>query len=179
MVKEFNFIEYTPEVAAAIRKARDLPARGDGQSPWPEHGRQQLLPPIMSNTEGGSVQKHPFDVELLTGGTEEEPTYSVKVYNSALPDSNYAGIVYIGTGTYSVPVDELEIEAETGDEFFVDLVVTYDAENSPVYALEFEIRTDADYEDEDNVFRQTIAEGTFPEIASMQSDNIRITDRWV
>ena len=179
MAKEYNFIEYTKETAEAIRKARDLPTRGDGQSPWAEHPRQQLLPPMMTNAEGVSVQKHPFDVELVTGGTEESPTYSVRVFNSALPDSPYAGIVYIGTATYSVPVDELTIEAGEGDYFAVDLVVTYDAENSPVYTLEFEVRTDSDYEDPDNVFRQTIAEGVLPEIASVVSGNITVLGRWV
>ena len=178
MAKEYNFIEYTKETAEAIRKARDLPTRGDGQSPWPEHSRQQLLPPMMTNVSEGSA-KHPFDVQIINTGTEESPSYAVKVYNSALPDSDYAGIVYIGTSTYSVPVDELALAGEAEESFWVDLVVTYDAATSPVYTIEFEIRTDEDYEDEDNVFRQTIAMGGVPEIASMQSENIRITDRWV
>ena len=120
-----------------------------------------------------------FDVELITGGTEESPTYSVRVFNSALPESAYAGIVYIGTATYSVPVDELEIEASTGDEFWVDLVITYDANTSPVYTLEFEVVTDPDTEDPDNVFRQTIAAGILPEIASDVSGNITVLGRWV
>ena len=139
--------------------------------------QEQFGPVVFGSVSADNT--HPFDVELVTGGTEEEPTYSVKVYNSALPNSPYAGIVYIGTATYSVPVDELNIEVEEGDEFFVDLVVTYDAETDPVYTLEFEARTDIDIEDDDNVFRQTIAEGILPEISSMQNGNIRITDRWV
>lgn len=131
-----------------------------------------------SNTSPSS-SPHPFDVEIIRSGTEESPSYSVRVFNSALPDSAYAGIVYIGTSTFSVPVDELETELAEGDEFFVDLVITYDAETDPVYTLEFEIRTDADAEDDNNVYRQTIAGGTFPEIASMQSGNITVAGRWV
>lgn len=122
---------------------------------------------------------HPFDVELLTGGTEESPEYSVRVFNSGLPESPYAGVVSIGTATYSVPVDELTIEAGEGEEFWVDLVITYDAETDPVYTLEFEVVTDPDTEDPDNVFRQTIAAGIMPEIASEISGNITVLGRWV
>ncbi|MBR4666629.1 MAG: hypothetical protein IKO93_22370 [Lentisphaeria bacterium] len=125
---------------------------------------------------------HPFDVELVKGGTEESPSYSVKVFDSALPDSPYAGTVYIGRATFSVPVDELGIQA--GGAFFVDLVITYDAETDPVYTLGFEVRTDPYTADDNNVYRQTIAEGAFaegalPAIASLQSGNITVTGRWV
>lgn len=131
---------------------------------------------VSSGGGGESAPGHPFDVKLLKNGTEENPQYAVRVYNSALPDSPYAGIVYIGTATYSVPVDEPTIEAEPGDVIFVDLVVTY---SSQTYTITFEIRTDADYTDADNVFRETIAQGALPEIVSVVSSNIRITGRWL
>lgn len=121
---------------------------------------------------------HPFDAELVNQGTDEEPQFAVKVFNSALPDSPYAGIVYIGDWTFSVPVDELEISDDRG--FFVDLVVTYVPGGNTPFSLGFELRQyGAVVQDNYTTFRQTIAEGKLPDVVSRQKTDITVEGRWI
>ena len=176
MAKEYNFIEYTKETAEAIRKARDLPPRGNGIAPWPEHNRQQLLPPMMSDAE--DQPGHPFDAEIINKGTEESPLYYVKIFNSGFPDSPYAGIVYVGD--WAVSIESAEVPVTTADGFFVDLNVTYTGTGTIPFTSGFSLREyGTQPEGSETEFATTIAEGKLPNVASRQMTDISIERRWV
>ena len=175
MAKEYSFIEYTTETAEAIRKARDLPPRGNGIPPWPEHPRQTLLPPMMTDADGGGTSQHPFDVLIVNNGTEESPQYAVKVYDSTASESQYAGIVYLGTSTYSVQTAELNIN--TTEYFYVDLLIVYNS--STGYSFSYEIRTSSTVNDNNTTARYTIAYGKTTGLSSHITTDIHVNDRWV
>lgn len=176
MAQEFKFVEYTPEVAAAIRKARDLPPRGNGISPWPEHQRQTILPPLISNAK--DEPGHPFDAIIINKGTEENPQYYVRIYNSALPDSPYAGVVYVSDWDLYVEAAEIAVNTENG--FFVELSVTYTGLGRPPFTSGFSIREYGSQPDaSETKFVTYVAEGELPNVASRQESDITIERRWV
>lgn len=116
-------------------------------------------------------EPHPFDVEWIESGSE----YTARIFNSALPDSPYAGTVYIGGYIYSVPVSTVTVGS---DRKYIDIVVTYDAENNPVYTVQLQTRSGT-VTDPLTTFRQCIAEVKYPDIDSRTTDDIHITGRWV
>ena len=117
------------------------------------------------------TSSHPFDVEFTGSG----PEYSARIVNSALPDSPYAGTVYIGSYIYAVPVSTVTVGS---DRKYIDIVVTYNAENNPVYTVQLQTRSGT-VTDPLTTFRQCIAEVKYPDIDSRTTDDIHITDRWV
>ena len=116
-------------------------------------------------------EPHPFDVEWIKSGSG----YTARIFNSALPDSPYAGTVYIGGYIYSVPVSTVTAGS---DRKYIDIVVTYNAENDPVYTVQIKTRSGT-VTDPLTTFRQCIAEVKYPDIDSRTTDDIHITDRWV
>lgn len=116
-------------------------------------------------------EPHPFDVEFTGSG----PEYSARIFNSALPDSPYAGTVYIGSYVYAVPVSTVTVGS---DRKYIDIVVTYNAENNPVYTVQLQTRSGT-VTDPLTTFRQCIAEVKYPDIDSRTTDDIHITGRWV
>ena len=114
---------------------------------------------------------HPFDVEWIESGSEDP----ARIFNSALPDSPYAGTVYIGSYIYAVPVSTVTVGS---DRKYIDIVVTYNAENNPVYTVQLQTRSGT-VTDPLTTFRQCIAEVKYPDIDSRTTDDIHITDRWV
>lgn len=123
---------------------------------------------------------HPFDVELVNSGTDENPAYSVRVYDSTAPDSDYAGIVYLGRSTFSVPAAAV-LPPDTPVYFYIYLLIQYDPEADPAdrYSFSFVTSGDAAIQDGNQTARIAIAYGKLPDIKSRQSDDIHITDRWV
>ena len=122
---------------------------------------------------------HPFDVQLINKGTEASPNYYVRIYNSALPDSPYAGIVYVGDWDFTVPPAELPIN--TDGQFVVDLLIQYVKNNNPPFSSSFVIRSfNSSIHDNYDTYRKTIAGGKLPDIASYQTEgNFEILGRWI
>ena len=122
-----------------------------------------------------SSAAHPFDAEIVNNGTEENPSYYVRIYNSALPDSPYAGMVYIGEFDEAVPVEELAVTTDGG--FFVYLSIDYIQNSNPNYSIQFELipygsgSPQADY-------YLVIAEGKLPDVVSRQESDITVLGRW-
>lgn len=122
---------------------------------------------------------HPFDAEIVNKGTVESPSYYVRIYNSALPDSPYAGIVYVGDWDFTVPPAELPIN--TDGQFFVDLLIQYVKNNNPPFSSSFVVRSyNSSIHDNYDTYRKTIAGGKLPDIASYQTEgNFEILGRWI
>ena len=138
-----------------------------------------------ATAEGGfssGAGGHPFDAKIINKGTEENPQYFVRIYNSALPDSPYAGIVDVYEWVMAVPVTELEITTQGG--FFVVLDVTYDSSDRPdqsvsPYIINLSL---IPYETTSNVgyttYREYIADGNFSNVASHMTGDIYVYGRW-
>lgn len=104
---EYNFIEYTPETAEAIKKARSLPPSGSSLPPYPDIHPQQFLNPPQQMIEGsGSEITGPFDVKIENG--------SVIVYDSS-ENANiyYAGWIKIGSHNAILPTTSINISTGT------------------------------------------------------------------
>ena len=106
MADKIQLIEYTPEVAEAIRKARDLPPRGNGIAPWPEHNRQQLLPPIMEDVSNES-EKIQFKCKYVTKNNTGTEGNFVHVYDQT---SAYRAGLCSTSLTASVTIPETWVE---------------------------------------------------------------------
>lgn len=125
-----------------------------------------------------SVAAHPFDAEIVNKGTDENPSYYVRIYNSALPDSPYAGVVYVYEYDITVPVTELAVNTQNG--FFVALDVTYTQGQNPPYSVTLSVFPygsggEVGY----TTYREYIAEGKFPNVASRVDGDISVYGRWV
>lgn len=121
---------------------------------------------------------HPFDVQLVTRGSAQSPSYSVCIYNSALPDSPYAGAVYVYEYQINVPVTELPVSSDTG--FFVALDLNYVKNGNPPYSVALSIIPfGSGGQVEYTTYRIYIAEGKIPNAASRISDDIWVSGRWV
>lgn len=130
-------------------------------------------------TQNGSAPGHPFDVEIINKGTEETPVYYARVYNSALPDSPDAGLVY-GTYDIMIPVTELQI---TASGFFnVWLVVKYDPDafryfDASLRLYPQDIRPPEDTSE--TAWCRVIATIHPPlQVSTYYTSNIEITGRW-
>ena len=116
---EYNFIEYTPETAEAIKKARSLPPSGSPLPPYPDIQKQQFLNPPQQLIEGsGSEITGPFDVKIENG--------SVIVYDSSENANIYsAGWIKIGSHNYPISKQTISI-TETGTLYLnVEYNLTY------------------------------------------------------
>ena len=122
---------------------------------------------------------HPFDAEIINKGTEANPQYYARIYNSALPDSPNAGIVYAGLETINVAAAEISVS--TQGRFYIDLIVSYDYESSPQYSVRFELRNSGAPSPVSNgsSWMQVVAEGQLTEIASRLTGDLEITGRWI
>ncbi|MBE6373962.1 MAG: hypothetical protein E7055_18065 [Lentisphaerae bacterium] len=130
-------------------------------------------------TPSAPTEGHPFDATIINKGTEENPDYYAKIYNSSLPDSPYAGIVYVGDWELEVPVTELAVNTENG--FWVYLTVSYIEESTPPFSTAFHIMTygsDYPYGD-DKTYVTFVAEGKLPNIASRTDSDISVYGRYI
>ena len=129
-------------------------------------------------TPAAPPQGHPFDAKLINKGTEENPQYYVQIYNSALPDSPYAGIVYVGYTTLKIPAAEIEISTQNG--FFIDLSVSYTGSESNPFTNSFNLRQyGSDIPSSNTTYVAVVAEGKLPDIASRITADITVTGRWI
>ena len=122
-------------------------------------------------------QGHPFDVQLINKGTEENPDYYVRIYDSSMPDSPYAGIIIIYDWSVYVPVTEVKVT--TQDRFYVVLDITYTGSGDPPFSIPFSLLpygsgSDVGYLTQ----REYIAQGKIPNVASRMSGNIVVNNRW-
>ena len=126
-----------------------------------------------------SEEGHPFDAEIINKGTEDNPQYYARIYNSALPDSPNAGIVYAGLETINVAAAEISVS--TQGRFYIDLIVSYDYESSPQYSARFELRNSGAPSPVSNgsSWMQVVAEGQLTKIASRVTGDLEITGRWL
>ncbi len=135
-----------------------------------------------ATASGGSpaapaANNHPFDVKIINNGTEESPEYYARIYNSALPDSPYAGVVEIGSRNISVPVAEVQIT--TNDYFYVDIVITYNR-NTDQFTISFQVRAAlVTPQDGNTTYRKSIGLGKVPNIDAWQTTDIEVTGRWI
>lgn len=102
MAETFNFIEYTPETAQAIRNARDLHPNGDGNDPWPDHGRQAILPPPRGDVSAADVYDGPFalsynaetkKVDVKAGFLNRNGEWKTVAAASVDPETGYVCVV--------------------------------------------------------------------------------------
>lgn len=121
---------------------------------------------------------HPFDAQLVNKGTVENPDYYVRIYNSALPDSPYAGVV--GIYEWDIPIPVTELKVPSGDGAFVVVDVTYVKDDDPPYAVDLKIFPygsggEVGY----TTARTYIAEVKIPNVTSRMDSDIYISGRWV
>ena len=129
--------------------------------------------------EGGDSVGHPFDAMIVNAGTEDHPVWKVRIYNSALPDSPYAGVVYVGDWDISVPVESLSVTTDGG--FFVVLAVTYDSTQNPPFPVSLSVVPygNSTTSSSADTFRKVIAEGKLPEIASRGIGDVSVNGRYI
>ena len=121
---------------------------------------------------------HPFDAMIINKGTDSSPSYYVRIFNSALPDSPYAGTVYVYEYQIDVPVTELSISTNNG--FFVALDVTLAQGSDPPYSVTLSvIPYGSGGEVGYTTYREYIAEGKLPNVASRVDGDIWVYGRWV
>jgi len=133
---------------------------------------------------GGSptapAQGHPFDVEIINKGTEANPDYYARVYDSGLPDSPWAGWVYVGQ--YDFIMKPTERKITTSGNHFIWLVVRYDNTLNPPFHLSLGIYPDGSRPPEDGsdtAWCRTIAAVQPPSsVTAFYSSNIEVTGRW-
>jgi len=129
-------------------------------------------------TPQAPAQGHPFDAKIINKGTEGNPDYYVRIYNSALPDSPYAGIVYVGD--WDIYVETADIAVTTQNGFFIRLTVTYTGSGSPPFSSSFSLRPYGNQpEPSEKNFYTYVAQGRLPDVASRQQTDISIERRWV
>ena len=119
---------------------------------------------------------HPFDMEIINKGTAESPSYYVRIFNSAYPDSAYAGVVSIGHSSINVPVTEIQVSID--GYFFVDIVVNY---TNNAYGITFQVRPleQSPQDGYTTTYRKTIGQGKLPSVNSWQSTAVEVLGRWV
>ena len=129
-------------------------------------------------TPSAPAAGHPFDAAIINKGTEESPQYYVRIYNSSLPDSSYAGIVYVGDWDIYVNAAELAVNTQNG--FLIELTVTYTGSGSPPFSSAFTLRP-VGYQPEqsETQFSTYVAQGKLPDVASRQTTDISVERRWV
>ncbi len=142
---------------------------------------------IESTAAGGASQAalseekpHQFDVEIINKGTEKNPDYYARVYNSELQNAQTAGWVYVGQYGFRVPTTELKIPSSAY--YFVWLVVKYDSTLSPPFAVSLGLYQDGIRPPEDGsdtAWCRTIAEVQQPSsVSTFYSSHIEVTGRW-
>lgn len=126
-------------------------------------------------------QGHPFDAELINKGTGDSPNYYVRIYNSELPDSPYAGIVAVGDWEIEVPAAELAVNTQNG--FFVVLSVVYDNTQNPPFPVSLAVVPygggGGGVLPDEYTFRSVIAEGKTPDVASRMTGDITVSGRYI
>ena len=131
---------------------------------------------MMSDAEDKSG--HPFDAQIINKGTEENPQYYARIYNSALPDSSYAGILYVADSAFDISVAEIAINTQNG--FFIDLSVSYTGSESNPFTIAFNLRQyGTPIPSSDTTYIVSVAEGKLPDISSRMTSDITVTGRWV
>lgn len=126
MAETFNFIEYTEETAQAIRNARDKHPRGNGNNPWPDHGRQTILPPPRGDVSAADVYNGPFalsynaethKVGVNAGFLNRNGEWMSLPAANVAPETGYVCIVthLDDSGNWTAPEAEI---AEPGNERF-------------------------------------------------------------
>ena len=121
---------------------------------------------------------HPFDAKIINKGTEANPQYYARIYNSAIPDSPYAGILYVGEDAFDITAAEVAITTQNG--FFIDLSVSYTGSASNPFTTSFNLRQyGTPIPSSDTTYIVSVAEGKLPDISSRMTSDITVTGRWV
>lgn len=129
-------------------------------------------------TPAAPPKGHSFDAEIINKGTEANPQYYARIYNSALPDSPYAGILYVGDFAFDISVAEIAINTQNG--FFIDLSVRYTGSGSNPFTTSFNLRQyGTPIPSSDTTYIAVVAEGKLPDIASRITEDITVTGRWI
>ena len=120
---------------------------------------------------------HSFDAKIVNTGTAESPVWKVRIFNSTLPDSPYAGIVSVYEWDMSVPVSELVVTTQDG--FFVIMDVTYVGVGNPPFSIQFSLLPySSDNSPSYTTYRAYIAEGKLPSVESRMTGDIIVYGRW-
>ena len=123
---------------------------------------------------------HPFDVAIINKGTEENPDYYARVYDSSFPDSQTAGLVFVGQYDLTVPVTELKFT--TSGYYYIWLVIKYDDTLSPPFDLSLNLYPDGTRPPEagsDTAWTGAIARVLPPmTVSTYYLNNISVSGRW-
>ena len=167
------------EMVDYLRETRLVPGPGMRINRLPSGITIESTATASGGTPSAPPPGHPFDAEIINKGTEANPQYYARIYNSALPDSPNAGIVYAGLETINVAAAEISVS--TQGRFYIDLIVSYDYESSPQYSVRFELRNSGAPSPVSNgsSWMQVVAEGQLTEIASRLTGDLEITGRWI
>ena len=127
-----------------------------------------------------------FDYEAVNTGTEENPVWKIRVYNSAdYADTGIAGLLIIGSRQF--PVDEVILEPPEGQSGYryLYLDVVYDPDER---AYSYELKISEDYEIPETEEREYIEVLALmynvgygkPVLSPLRAlGNITVTGRWV
>ena len=179
MAEPGKLLFVTPKSERKLRQLVGAPNTTDYGSDGTADTPQQNIKRKDTNTATAEVtQKHPFDAELINKGTEDSPSYYVRIYNSALPDSPYAGILYVGDSAFDISVAEIAINTQNG--FFIDLSVSYTGSESNPFTTSFNLRQyGTPIPSSDTTYIVSVAEGKIPDVSSRMTSDITVTGRWV
>ena len=139
-----------------------------------------------ASSPGEYIPRGTFDVEVINAGTEENPTWKLRVYNSAdTTGSGVAGLLIVGRRQFEVEEEELEPPEGESSYRYLYLDVVYDPEELQ-YTYELKITEDDELpQDEEREYTEVICMiysvgyGK-PLIGSMRAlGNIIVTGRWV
>ena len=174
-----NLFEQFNSVIDYLRENRLVAGNGVRINKLPSGITIESTATASGGTPSAPPPGHPFDAEIINKGTEANPQYYARIYNSALPDSPNAGIVYAGLETINVAAAEISVS--TQGRFYIDLIVSYDYESSPQYSARFELRNSGAPSPVSNgsSWMQVVAEGQLPNIASRLTGDLEITGRWL
>ena len=131
-------------------------------------------------TTSAAKEVHPFDAQIINKGTEENPQYYVRIFNSGFPDYPYAGWLYVGQYEFEIPATELAITTE--NVFFVWIIVAYDSTNNPPFDISLRLypwgSSPPEYSS-DTAWCETIAQGQLPvTLQTFYDSYIEVRGRW-
>jgi len=173
-----NLFEKFNAVIDYLREIRLVPGSGIRINRLPAGTTIESTATATGGTLPIPPEGHPFDAKIINRGTEESPQYYVRIYNSSLPDSSYAGIVYVGDWDIYVPAADIAVTTQNG--FYIDLTVTYTGEGRPPFSSGFSLRPYGyQPEQSETQFSTYVAEGKLPSVASRQTTDISVERRWV
>ena len=173
-----NLFEKFNAVIDYLRETRLIAGSGVNISQIHEGTTIESTATASGATSSAPPEGHPFDATIINKGTEQSPSYYVRIYNSALPDSPYAGYVIVFDWSVSVPVTDLAITDPDG--YSIRITVTYTEGSDPPFTVVLSLIPSGSHPSVGyTTYQKYIGSGNSESVTSTETANIEITGRWV